>query len=530
VGGRAGGVGKLGARDWSGSGRGGARTTGAISSGNDVLLAADGAITTGGIATGSQNRLLIAGADMVALGGPIDAFDPSRLFAALGTSAEAATRGAVTIGGPVTTGRMDALIGGDFTAGALSATNAAFATVGGTMAINGAWTSALSRIMSNDLAIGASGAIGGGRSDLISRNATQLLVGDGLSGNGYAIDNAEFGRLSAATINVVGRSDASAAIDTLVGTLSLTGRAGGSSVTIATASGGGNEPAGSLRVTGAVSGTGFGANDALTLAAGRVEVDAATGSVSLGGSSGQPGGTLSLVGQRVHVAEGAILDRLAADPNYATRDADLARAPVAQRPDGVVRAGKISIKLASVGTAADSPYSVLVQNVGTSRIPAGFAATTAEIVSPAGTASGLIDLNVYGQLVTPTATLTGVAVRDALMANDNPARYFASSLINGCALTGRCGSVQPPFVPQPAISTEIALRATPPEDDRLFGNEETIEDNEEEGGDDSASSPIAPPVPLFNTKPLEQKSDTDEPVSGGGNPALIGSSPVEGEK
>jgi len=88
----------------------------------------------------------------------------------------------------------------------------------------------------------------------------------------------------------------------------------------------------------------------------------------------------------------------------------------------------------------------------------------------------------------------------------------------------------PPLNPQPAISTEIALLGTPPREDALFGNEEAIEDNEEDGGDDSASSPIAPPTPLFNTKPLEQKSDTDEPVSGGGNPALIGSGPVEGEK
>ena len=531
-------VGNVSARDWIGIGTRGALTVEAISSGNDVLLAADGAIATGAITTGGQSRLLIAGGDMVALGGPIDAFDRSRLFAALGTSAEAATRGTVTIRGPVNTGRMDALVGGDFSAGALSATNAAFATVGGTMAIEGAWTAALTRIGSNDIAIGVNGAIRGGRTDLVSRNATQLLVGDGLSGSGYAIDNAEFGRLSAGIINVFGRSDASAAIDTLVGTLSLTARSGGSRVTIASASGSANEPAGSLRVTGAVSGTGFGANDALTLAAGRVAVDATTGRISLGGSSGPLGGALTLNGQQIHIAEGAILDRLAADPNYAARDADLARAPLAQRPDGVVRAGKIVVELVNpagqvstaVGTAALMPYSVLVQNVGSRQIPAGFTATTTEIVAPTGTAPRSIDLNVNGQLITATGTLTGVAVRDALMAADNPARFTLASLINGCALTGPCGTVLPPFDPHSAISTEIVLLSTSLGDDPLFGNEETIEDNEEDGGDDSASSPITPPVPLFNTKPLEQDGDTDEPVSGGGNPALIGSGRVGGGK
>ena len=80
------------------------------------------------------------------------------------------------------------------------------------------------------------------------------------------------------------------------------------------------------------------------------------------------------------------------------------------------------------------------------------------------------------------------------------------------------------------MSSEITLFGTPSTDDALFGNEEAIEDNEEDGGEDSASSPIAPPTALFNTKPLQHKGDTDEPVSGGGNPALIGSEPVEGEK
>ena len=65
----------------------------------------------------------------------------------------------------------------------------------------------------------------------------------------------------------------------------------------------------------------------------------------------------------------------------------------------------------------------------------------------------------------------------------------------------------------------------PTGEDLPFGNEEAIEDNEEDGGEDSASSPIQPPAPLFNTRPLETPGDTDEPGSGGGNPALIGNGP-----
>ena len=364
-------VGNASARDWIGIGTPGSLATGSIASGNDVLLAANGAVTTGAIATGTSSRLLIAGAGMVALGGPVDDFDRSLVFAALGTSAEAATLGAVTIGGPVTTGRLDALVGGDFTTGALTASGAAFATVGGTMAINGLWASPLTRIESNNLAIGANGGIGGAQIDLLSSNATQLLVGDGLSGSGYGLDNGEFGRLSAGIINIFGRSDASAAIDTLVGTLGLAGRTGPSSVTIATANSDG-QPAGNLRVIGAVTGTDFGATDSFNLAAGRIEVDAATGGISLDVAGGV-GGMLGLRAQRVHVAEAAILDRLAIDPHYATRDADLARAPSTQRPAGVIRAGEIKVELVdAAATTGTAPYSVLVQNVGTSQTPAGF--------------------------------------------------------------------------------------------------------------------------------------------------------------
>ena len=387
-------VGNASARDWIGIGTRGALSTGAIASGNDVLLAADGAITTGAITTGAQSRLLVAGADMVALGGPIDDFDRGRLFAALGTSAEAATLGAVTIGGPVTTARIDALVGGDFTTGALTASSAAHATVGGTMIINGAWASPLSRIASNDLQIGASGGIGGGRIDLVSRNAHAV------AGRRWAERERLCDRQCRVRALVGGdRSTCSAGAmqaprsTRWSATSPCAGRAEGSSVTIATTNGGSTQPAGSLRVTGAVDGTGFGAGDTLDLAAGRVEIDAATGGISLTGSGGQVGGTLSLVGQRVHVAEAAILDRLAIDPNYAARDADLARRPPTQRPDGVVRAGEIFVELIPVAGEAGgaTPYSVLVQNVGTSELRRGLPRDHAEIATPDGTAPGSID-------------------------------------------------------------------------------------------------------------------------------------------
>ena len=77
----------------------------------------------------------------------------------------------------------------------------------------------------------------------------------------------------------------------------------------------------------------------------------------------------------------------------------------------------------------------------------------------------------------------------------------------------------------------------PPE----FGNEDFIDDNDEET-DEGSTSPIEPPDPLFDTSELGEEAaeggpvvgtsmrsnpgltepgDVDDPVSGGGNPALM---------
>ena len=39
--------------------------------------------------------------------------------------------------------------------------------------------------------------------------------------------------------------------------------------------------------------------------------------------------------------------------------------------------------------------------------------------------------------------------------------------------------------------------------------------------EDGLTSPIEPPVPLFDSSALGGKGDVDDPVSGGGNPALM---------
>ena len=105
----------------------------------------------------------------------------------------------------------------------------------------------------------------------------------------------------------------------------------------------------------------------------------------------------------------------------------------------------------------------------------------------------------------------------------------------------------PPPFPDPGavLADEIVLFSSGADDKPLFGNEGQIVENLDEILDfigdasdpltleeqrvrdeeeaDAASSPIEPPNPLFDSRPLNAKDSTDEPISGGGNPALIGS-------
>ena len=81
------------------------------------------------------------------------------------------------------------------------------------------------------------------------------------------------------------------------------------------------------------------------------------------------------------------------------------------------------------------------------------------------------------------------------------------------------------------MPSQVALLASDPLGEVDFGNEPDIANDatqEEEGEESEASSPIEAPQPLFDTRPLNQDGDIDDPVSGTGNPGLLGPTPGEG--
>ena len=260
--------------------------------------------------------------------------------------------------------------------------------------------------------------------------------------------------------------------------------------------------------------TGFGSGNSIEFYADRFELDAANGSIGIVSSGSTLSGEIGLYADRIHVASATILDKLAANSLYSGYQQDLNRAETVQRPEGVLRSSSLWIESANL-------QDVLIQNTGTTATPAGFLVNGAfinddeEVAGPPGS----INLVVNGQVVTEAGTLTGIEARDALTENADLSPFTANSTINGCPLTGPC--VIQPERPDDVIDERIDLIIFDPLGDSDFGNEPEIDDNEE--GDEGANNPITPPQPLFDTRPLIPASDVNDPVSGTGNPSLLGS-------
>jgi hypothetical protein len=405
---------------------------------------------------------------------------------------------------------------------------------------------------SPDIAIVANAAAPGGIRtgetgivSLISTSASPALIGDGLNGSGYALSNAEIGQISTGRLNIAASDQAANAIDMLVGDLSLTagGTAGTTTVTgaqgrivFATGNPQTQTPAGAIRVVGNVGGTGFGMNNVLEFATGRFELDAATGSIALLQSGTTLGGLVEIGAANIHVASATILDRLAADPFYTGRIADLNAPAAVQRPEGVLRA--LGLELYPTGT-------LYIQNTGTVLDPAGFFADFefTDVNPVQGVQPGSISLVVNGKWQTATGVVGGIAAHDLVLSDaDDLARFTADSQINGCLLTTtNCLPVleEATTNPTPAIASQIELIAsgslgdTPAFADEAAGNADDVSEEQEERAqeeaekavkaEEAAQSPIAPPVQLIDTQPLEPQGIIEQPVAGSGNPALIGS-------
>lgn len=535
-----------------------------LASGGNVALLSGGDITvqqaragvifspTGAI-TSATGTVLLANASMLSATARPGSVDYTALF----TGTPVATGGRVTIGGSAIGGRIVSVSSGDMTGSNLIGFGAIRVESGGLVTVQQRWTSANVNIFSNDIAVpasatGLSGIVTGqsGVVNLISRSSSPALIGDGLTGSGYTLTNAEIGRISTGQLAIAAPDQAASAVDMLVGNLTLTaGGATGATTTtglpgriiFATGNPQTQTAGGAIRVVGNITGTGFTASDVLEFSTGRFELDAATGSISLTQSGTTLGGLVEINAANIHVASGTILDRLAADPFYSGRIADLNAPAAVQRPDGVLRA--LGLELYPSGT-------LYIQNTGTVLDPAGFLAdydlTTVEL--PQSGQTGTVSLIVNGKWQTPDGLITGTAVHDVVLENsDNLGRFSADSQINGCLLTTtNCQPVvnETTSNPTPAISSQIemigtaGMGSTPAFAESPAGGDADLTEEEQERAQDeaekavkaeeAATSPIVPPVQLIDTQPLEPTGVVEQPVAGSGNPALIGSVVNEG--
>ena len=525
--------------------------------GRDVLLLAGGSVSTGAITAvnGTQptGRVYIGNYSMATQ--TANVFSP---FTALTLFNLEPVRigGAITIGGGVTAG---SLVGSAAQGISLQAVTTPAASTqsgsggfidldsGGTVTVNGRLAAGRKiDIASRDIDITQTGSLDAlsvtGEIELASNNPNGAFIGDGLSAtSGYGLSNAEYARLKAGQLTVVGDDISGLATDMTIGDLSIAGSQlygpGGIAV-FATGNRSTETPSGILRIVGAVTGNGFAPTNEINLLSGTVELETAKGSLKINGAQSDGGtsstqtlgGFVYIEADHIHVADDGILTKLRADPFYTGRISELNAPAAVQRTDGVLNALGFEVRPGST---------FYIQNTGTRVLPAGFVTTfdATDIFAPSRPPTNGVSIVLNGQFKTATGTATGITAFNLVKADPTPdseqfAGFSSDSQLNGCVfLSGGCAFGQTD--PVAALSSEISVvtyatldesPVAPTADDSDEGGDDS-NDNKDDDDDtsDEGSSPIAPPVPLISTRALDGDVNVVEPVSGAGNPALFGS-------
>lgn len=505
----------------------GSMTIGNVSSDRSVLLFAAQNVSGGGVSAGTDpGEILYVGnpSDLSRLGAGDD-------FSQVIAADPAPTGGSVTFGGPVTADTVLVAAGGAFTAGAITSTARTAVEAGGLASFTGRVSGGAISVTSSDIEIASTGSLQapGGTVTLVSINQSQAIIGDvaNPASGAYRLDNGEFGRISGGSVEIYALDNSEQAIDMLIGDLTITGPNAGSTIEdsegyllFATGVSEDEDPSGAIRIVGAVSGTGFGPANEIKFNTGIFEIDAATGSLRVEDSPGTLGGIVDIEADHIHIAGAEILERLRQDPLYEGRANDLNQPGNIDRPEGVISA---------LGLEFYPGRTLYIQNTGTASEPAGFFATLENSdIEPPGfenSEAPPVDVIINGRFQTASGDISGRAAFDAIVANaEGFAGFTDTSQINGCVFsTGACaiGFVDE-GMPPPVSSAEIDVLTEDQAEEEPFDTEEEEED------EDEASSPIAPPVVLINTRALNPDVDVTDPVSGTGNPALIDASLSDG--
>ncbi|MES2902714.1 MAG: hypothetical protein V4696_00870 [Pseudomonadota bacterium] len=506
-------------------------SVGTINAGADLVALVGDDATFGAITT--PERFFLGGYGMFALVNDGESYDPGAVF---DTEQKSSTGGSASFTGASSVESFEAYVGEDTTIASLTASDFASLDTGDLLSISGAISGGYITLTSSDIAIGQSAQINAPEGiSFLSINSVGTFIGDDLPGEtGYRLSQAEVDRVNANQLEFEVQTERGAAGLMRLGNLDLEvspGAEDDGNVEFSISSEDEEGGTGIIRVVGDVNVT-LGSEQMVEFEAQTFEIDAATGSLALTNTQGALSGILSLEASNIFIASGDILTRLEANPQYAGFREELNAPAAVQRPDGIVRAALVTLGEDAVGLE-----NILIQNTGTTDLPAGFLVDVLTFYSDdedeLPPAAGSINMVINGQVQTESGTVTGVAVRDGLVEEFGAELigiFVAGSTINGCPLTGACIGTPPTPPPPPPVDTitptDVQINDPAGLGDGLFGNEPDIDDGEEGDGGD-LSSPIAAPVPLFDSRPLNADGDVDDPVSGAGNPSLIGTSSEE---
>ncbi|QJB69604.1 DUF4097 domain-containing protein [Parasphingorhabdus halotolerans] len=426
--------------------------------------------------------------------------------------------------------------------GVVTANQSASFDTNGTATFGGLVDAANITVTSSNIVIGTNGGLGSTNTNDLEINALGIgqpiiFGGDG-TGGGYNLSAIEATKLRSRTIRFNAQQIAGPAADITIRDFTLQGSLGGANANLLASDLFINSP-GNIRLIGNARIENAGVNDMVSLrASGRVEiVTDQGGQLRILGANGAAAGRLDISAQNLWVGTQSLLSQLAANSAFAGREDAIAAPDGTNRPEGNIEAGAIAI---------NGNRSIIIQNSNTAALRGGFTAgagglTLSNFGNPLN--SPATDVFVNGRILSAGSFLENATTRNSVVLQSGQGGTFASiATANGCLLSGGTCTLFDPPAPPPTNPGPDPVSPQPDGDqdepdtiasdvrEIIHGDDQQGESEDQEEEERAAElqpeatgkkSPIAPNVPVVNTKRLSSSPIIADPITGSGNPNFI---------
>ena len=471
-------------------------------SGASLALAGPGALTVtanasaGGIAitTGGDLHVDAAAPGAISLtstGGSVAVGSVGNLDSALGGIG---TQG-VSGGSAVSVAATNAISVAD----SLTAGGALTMTAGGLISLDGSATGQIIALQAADLAIGSTGSLGSATTQRISLASTAAVtLGTGASG-GFAVDQAEFGRIRSGGDLMVSALGAQGAGLLTVSNLTIDAGEGGQ---IGASGIFGLASSGRLAIGGTLAIAGAGTGNTLSLTGDAIDLDYAHAALAVLDDARAATGRIVADGRLItSLSSSAAADIAGKTPDEITLR--LGRADMV-RTVGLLQTGALTLQ---------GRGRILIQNSGSGTGIDDRRGLTVGALTINGATDGKTLVVINGVIGTQTGA---DAARRVVVATS----LFGGSSVNGCVLANIAGClavVPPPPPPPPEPAPLIFAPAS-----ILFGVSDLIKDQDDDEVEDGVADgkPEAPPIDTHNIDDPAGRPMIDDPVTGAGNEDL----------